>query len=355
MSFLEKALEAQGGLPIVEEVVEEQVEEPTKEIEPPSDLPEKEIAKEEVAVEEPKLTKKEINYREFLEQNKETIKSYLNETSTDYSKLPHEELVKRKILNDNPELDEDDALEELRDKYGIGLEKVEIDEEEMTPDEIRDAKQHNAEVDKAVSKGKRELKKDAVSASKFFEEKKNGIELPKWEVEEAEQSTPQKEVFDEESYQKQLVEQVTEQKEKYWIPQLKAVIDPFEKVTEQVKYEDNGNEVVLDVEYKLSKQEKDDILGQLSDYISQPSDSKYFDANGNPDLQRFVEDKTKELNYTKLLKTVAKEASALARKDYVKNHVINYDDSKQQPDSGEQGGTSGDFFKSHASKQKNKL
>lgn len=307
--------------PIVEDVVEEVVEEV---VEPIVEEPVVEPIVEEPVIEEAP-TSQEIDYKEFLESNEDVLFTYLKEKRTDYGSLGQLELVKMKIKADNPEFDSSDVEAEMQDRYGVDLEKIEIDEDTMTDEELAQAKAHNKEVDKQVSKGNRELKKDASVASKYFEENKSKIELPKFEVE-AKQAKVETAVFDQDAFQEEQIKQYTEYKEKTWLPQLKAVIEPFESLKKQVEYEDNGNKVVLDVDYKVSKEEKAEIESELADYISQPSDSKYTDDKGNIDLQRFVSDKVAEKFHEKLLKTVAKEAAARARKEFVKNDLLNFDD-----------------------------
>jgi len=280
-------------------------------------------------------TKKEIDYSSFLTENEKTLREYLNEKNTDYKALPALELVKRKISAENPEFDSEDVTHELEDKYGIGLSLIEIDEDVMEPEEVAAAKRENKLIEKEIAKGARALKKDSAQAAEYFEQQKQSLTLPKFEVEE---ETVQQENFSPEKYQEDLVEQAIKNKEEYWIPQLKQVIDPLESLTEQVEYEDNGNKVVLNVDYKLSKEEKSEIQEELNEYIASARDSKYVDAQGNPDLQRFVQDKAKEIHFKKLLKTVAKEAAATARKEFVKNDLLNFDDGtkqRQMPDNDE--------------------
>lgn len=272
-------------------------------------------------------TKEEIDYKSFFEEHENTLRQYLNEKNTDYKALPALELVKRKISAENPEFDNDDVNQELEDKYGIGLELIPIDEDVMEPEEIAAAKRENKLIEKEIQKGARALKKDSAIAAEYFEQQKQSLTLPKFEVER--KASPVVEP-DYTSYNESLVEAAIKNKEEVWIPQLKGVIDPLESLTEQVEYEDNGNKVVLNVDYKLSKEEKDEIQVELNDYIASAKDSKYVDEKGNSDLQRFVEDKAKEIHFKKLLKTACKEAAATARKEFIKNDLLNYDDGGKQ-------------------------
>lgn len=362
MSFLDKVFEQSGENPVDKAPI---IEVENKEVEPPTDDAPKEEPKVEVEippVEEPKAEEpkepvlKEIDYKGFLEQNRETLKTYLNESDKDYKALGQEEVLRLKIKTDNPDFDDNDIKDELADKYGIGLQKKEITDD-MDDDEIAQIKKENTEIDKLISKGKREMKKDAVSAVNFFEERKSTLELPKWMQEEATQVIEEQTgKFSPEEYESEVQRITQENKEKIWVPSLDKVFENFDTLKQSVKYTDNGSEVAFDVEYKLSKEEKETIRQELVDYVSQPSDTKYIDANGNPDLQRFVEDKSKQLYFDKLISSAVKEASAHSRKDFVKNNLVNFDDGDRQKAGGDNGTTTdADFFKAHASNQKNKL
>lgn len=318
-NFLDSALASGAELPDNVEKTEEEVAEKTEK-EVPSGEPEKEAKqepakeepiKEEPVKEDPKVdeakeqaaaTKKEIDYKSWLETNEETLRQYLNEKNTDYKALPPVELVRRRIQAENPEFTSDDVASELEDKYGVGLTLIEIDEDVMLPEELAEAKRQNRATEKEIAKGLRALKSDSAKAVEFFEHNKQSLSLPKFEIDEV--LPAKEEPVSLETYQEQLITQAEEQREKEWIPQIKQVVDPLEALTEQVEYEDNGNKVVLDVTYKLSKEEKDQIQEDLNEYITSARDGKYVDAQGNADVQRFVEDKAKELHFKKLLKTV---------------------------------------------------
>lgn len=353
MSFLDKALEGKiEDAPVIETDAPETPETETPVVDEPV-VPEI-IVNDPLLEPEPDLVKEEIDYKDWLTNNEDTLFTFLKEKNTDYSKLSQQEVVKRKIKLENPNFDDDDIEGELRDKYGVGLELITVDEDTMTDEQIAEANRHNKEVKSLISKGTRALKTDASKAIEFFEENKGKIELPKFEVER--KAIKQDNLFTAEDFIKAQQEDLKVNKEQNWIPTLKQVLEPFEGVTKQVEYEDNGSKVVLDVDYKLSKQEKEEVLVALSDYIQQPADQKYFDAEGNPDLQRFVQDKVAEINLDKLLKTVAKEAAAKARKEFVKNDLINFDDGiRNRGEGNPEEATDRGFFKHAASHTKNKL
>lgn len=297
--------------PVIEQVVEEKPIEGIVEEQP---------------VVEPVKQKVEIDLADFLANNKDTVLKVLTEKGKDYSSLSNEDALRLKLQKDNPEWDSQDVEAELQDKYAVGLQKIEIDQDNMTDDEIKEAKLHNKKIDSAI----RSLKKDGKDAVSYLASQYTDLELPKFEFEyeegKQEQANPEELLTE---YQRQLTEHAQKQKEEQWIPQLKEAFTSVDSIKEEVKYVDGKDEVVLNVNYKLSEQEKTEVLEQLSDYISQPSDEKFYikDAEGNPtgvDVQRFVQEKSEELLRKKIYKTIAKEAAAKAREDLIKNKVVNY-------------------------------
>lgn len=309
--------------PQTTETVEEVAEEPTDITEPP--VTQEEIVNKEP--EEPKTAEKQkIDYTQWLTENEDTIKKYLNEKDKDYSKLPSEQLAEMKIRKENPHFSDQDIKEELSEKYGIGLEKLSeniADYEDFDEDEakelIKEAKIHN----KNLAKLQRELKKDAPSFASEFEEAKSNISLPEFEIE-APKIEQQKPLTIEEQYE-EIQKQAEVYKNEQWIPQLKQAIDSFESIQEEVEYEDNGNKVVLNVDYKLSETDKKGFLEDYGDYIVTVKDQENYQT-----LEGFLKDKVRSKVVTKLLTTVAKESAARARESFVKNNLLNYDDSNKR-------------------------
>ncbi len=232
------------------------------------------------------------------------------------------------MAKDNPQWTPEEVKDELSDRYGIGLKKVEINEDEMTDDEIQSAKKHNQEVDRAIAKGQRLLKTDAKSAAEEFENRKSSLELPEFEFELPTTETKKEEdVFDVEKFNEELIKQAQEQREKEWLPVLQDTFKEFDSVQKTVKYNDNGSEVAIDVNYKLSEKEKEQIISYLGSYNGHPEDSKFSKEDGSVDMKRFAGQKSAELILDSLLSTVAKEASARARAELVKKDLVNYDDT----------------------------
>lgn len=308
---------------VVETPTDEALKEESTPVEPQAEQQVEELTQ---AQEEERqvLGKTKIEYKEWLNENRDALRTYLNETSTDYSSLDPQELVKLKIAKDNPQWTEKEVNEELADRYGLGLSKVEIDEENMTDEELNEAKAHNREVDKAISRGSRLLKTDAKKAADEFEANKANIELPEFEFE-LPQATEKP--LDAELLNEEINRAAKEYKEKQWLPVIEETFKDFNSIKKTVEYNDNGNKVVIDVNYKLSDKEIGELKQFLGDYTGHPSDNKYVGEDGQADMKAFVADKGGQHFLDSLLSTVAKEAAARARQEFVKKDLVNYQDN----------------------------
>jgi hypothetical protein len=264
------------------------------------------------------LEKLKIDYNEWLQQNEDTLYKYLSEKKTDYNSLKEEEVVAKKLQQEYPNLSKEEIDAELFDKYGIGDSKIEITDD-MDIDEVKEAKKHNKEYDAKL----RNLKKDAPAYLNELNSKKEAVTLPDFEYE---IPVVNKQLSDEE-YQEQLVQNAEKIREEVWIPELRKAMSEIPSVKKSVTFEYNGENYTVDVDYKLSEKEKQDYLNELSFYtVSQKDQEKYQDVQG------FVQDKIQSLVVDKLLSTSAKEVAAIVTKNFVKETLVNFDDSgKRQP------------------------
>ena len=307
------------------EVVEEPIVEPTPDPTPeptPEPIPEPVIEPtpvvEEPVVKEPK--KLELDVYDFIKANKETVLKVLDKDK-DYSGVDNEQAIRIKLEKENPEWDKNDIEAELEEKYAIGLEKIVIDKDIMDSEEIKEAEAHNKRIDTA----NRLLKKDGKSAVEYLSSINKDVELPKYEYTFDETATPEVNADTIlEQYFEQQTQQATKQREEQWIPELQKAIAEVGSIKEEVKYTYNENEVVLNVDYKLSEKEQAEILKQLSDYNPQVGDEDKYLKDGIMDVQRFVQDKSEEYIRKALYKTIAKEAAAKATQDFVKKDIVNY-------------------------------
>jgi len=340
MTFLEDALSGKTAEGLVEEIAVEET--PIAEVVVETEI--EEVVATEPIVEEPKpLEKKKIDYNKFLEENDEVFSNYYKEKGTNYKEMSPDKLAELQVRKQYPELSEKDIQFELAEKYGIGATVYSEDADDYDdPDELKEAKKANKE----TAKLQRQLTKDAPLFAKEFEDSKQGITLPEFELDfEVPQAGEQ---LSDEDYIKKFEEQGETYKNDVWIPELKKTLESFESIKEQVEYEDNGNKVVLDVDYKLSTTDKEELLSELQDYIVTGKDRERYQ-----DLDGFLKDKAPAKYYQKLMTTVAKEAAAKARASFVKNDLLNYDDSPRSRSTGEDNGDFATAF--FAANRKNKL
>ena len=312
--LLAQTLRDRGGItmeeePIVEETAEEIAADPIVEDSP--------IIEEEAIAEPPALEKKKIEYNKFLEDNDDVFSNYYKEKNTNYSDMAADKLAEMQIRKASPHLSDADIKEELADKYGVGLARNSENEDDY--EDAEDFKQAKLD-NKALDKLQRQLKKDAPLMAKEFEDGKQSIILPDFEMDfEAPKANIAK---TDEEYIQELQEKGDTYKKDVWIPELKKALESFENIKQQVEYEDNGSKVVLDVDYKLSDGDKEELINELQDYIVTGKDRERYQ-----DLDGFLKDKAPAKYYQKLMTTVAKEAAAKARANFVKNDLLNYDDS----------------------------
>lgn len=282
-----------------------------------------EASKTEEEVEPVKVKKQvKVSYKDFIEQNKDSIYKYLKDSSTDYSSLDNLEAIKLQLKAENPEWNDKLINDELEDRYGLNLK--ELDPEELSSEEKA-----------LLNKAERLILKHGSEAKKFLSENKvTDSILPEFEYEfEEDETAPEVVGMTPEQYQDELIKSVEEHKEKVWIPALKKTInEQIESITEDVEYELNGNKGVIKVNYKLSDDERKEILNDLSGYIAQESDNKYVNERGEVDYKGFVEDKAKLKIYSKLMKSAVKEAMALAKENVIKNNIVNFSEEVRTQD-----------------------
>lgn len=338
--FIEKMTKFNGDEP-VEPVVEtpEVPEEPTEPVEPVEPSPEEPVEQVETPAEpqepsrEPEVqeepTESQFNVDSWLEENEGTLRTYLEYKNTDFQAMSPEEVVERKLRKDNPEWTEEDIRSELRDKYGLGLTKVDINEDDMTSDEIKEAK----EVNRLVEQGSRQLKSAAKEAREFFEEEKKSLKAPEINIQTPDVDDYLQTVLKEEQ------EKAIKQHESW-----KAMVDPSVSKLTTIKrtltFEDNGAPVELTVDYKLSEKQKEQLAKYLHNYSGHPeADKSYIQEDGSVKIDQFSEDKAALLFHEQMMISALKEYGAKVRASLVKKDLLNHDDGVRNathaPTSGE--------------------
>lgn len=273
---------------------------------------------EEVNVEEERQPlRKKLDLQEFLENNKDTFKRYFTEKDTDYTSYDDVEVVKLKMKKENPELSEKQIDTLLEDKYGVGLDIIQIDEENMTPEEIRDYKRTN----KAIEAGQAKLLIEAKAARNYLNKLKEEIILPDFEIDDVD---PDK-IF-QEKYN-QLVEQENERVEKTVKPTLYNGVKSVDTINVAYDFEDNGGKVALPITYKLTDEDREVLVNSLIYRNGKESDKQYLNSDGSINFQKLLNDEGKYYLHEKLTQVAIKEAVMLTRKNLVKEKLVNYQEA----------------------------
>lgn len=260
----------------------------------------------------------EFDLKSWFEKKEEDIYSFLEGKKKDFSKLKPEDLVKMRIKEDHPEWDESDIAIELQDKYGIGLEKKEIDDL-MSDEEIAAVKEYNKSIDLKL----RTLKTEAKLAKESFESRtadlsnSNPFKLTQEELFEITGLKKQQEEYD----------AALKQEKQLWEKSVADSVSDLSKISKKVVFEDNGAQVELDVEYQLTDSQKESLTKYLADYIPHPeADKEYLQGEDASIVKKLAHDKALIVFNEQLMKAALKEYGANVRKSIIKNNIINHDD-----------------------------
>lgn len=259
---------------------------------------------------------KNIEYKDFFSENKDKIKNYLEAESLDVEKLNDLEAVELKLKKENPTWSKEDIKDEMESKYMVGESLDNYDE-------------HDPEY-KAIKKAQRQLKSDSHKAKEYLNEWKESVSLPEFERElEIELEKTKQEENTEQGTDRYSLEEyqqmVQEQKDKEWIPLLNDKIKEVDSIEKVIEIEDGDSKVTIPINYKLSDENKGELLEYLSDWAQHPSDNKFIDEKtGNVDYQGWLKSHSEKLNINQLLKITAKEAYTKAKEDFYKKEGINF-------------------------------
>src|SRR5699024_4500755 len=137
-----------------------------------------------------------------------------------------------KLKADHPEWTDKEVEQELQESFGVGVSPIEINEDEMTDVEIKEAKEFNKE----LVKNQRELKTKAREAREFLEAEKSNITLPELEME-APKPTGKETQITPETYQEQLAQQGEKYRNEVWVPGIKTGLEQVETVKKTYEIE----------------------------------------------------------------------------------------------------------------------
>ena len=309
---------------------EEVKEEDSEEQEVFSAFYEEETPEVEEQIQEAKISDKvKYNLKDVIEQHSNEVLEYFKYKNLDVDSMSNEDLIRYKLQHENPAWDASDIEEELKSKYGIGLQERVIDEDGFEEDIERD-KEYNQRIREKIKQGQRLLKTDVLLAKQLLKEKKENIKLPEVELD-VELTADRSKII--EQYNQEIQEQTTKYREEVWSPQISEAVQKLGGFRQKFELEvESGDKVVSDVTYKLTPNQKAQLQEYLVNYVPHPEDSKYVtnEETGEVDFTRFVNDKAKQLFVDDIIKSSIKEAVAQFKATFIKEKVVNYADEPRR-------------------------
>lgn len=291
---------------------------------------EEETPEVEEQIQEAKVSDKvKYNLKDVIEQHSNEVLEYFKYKNLDVDSMSNEDLIRYKLQQENPAWDESDIEEELKSKYGIGLQEREIDEDGLEEDIERD-KEYNQRIREKIKQGQRLLKTDVLLAKQLLKEKKENVKLPEVELD-VELTADRSKII--EQYNKEIQEQTSKYREEVWSPQISEAVQKLGGFRQKFELEvESGDKVVSDVTYKLTPNQKAQLQEYLVNYVPHPEDNKYVtnEETGEVDFTRFVNDKAKQLFVDDIIKSSIKEAVAQFKATFIKEKVVNYADEPRR-------------------------
>jgi hypothetical protein len=291
---------------------------------------EEETPEVEEQIQETKISDKvKYNLKDVIEQHSNEVLEYFKYKNLDVDSMSNEDLIRYKLQQENPTWDASDIEEELKSKYGIGLQERVIDEDGLEEDIERD-KEYNQRIREKIKQGQRLLKTDVLLAKQLLKEKKENVKLPEVELD-VELTADRSKII--EQYNKEIQEQTTKYREEVWSPQISEAVQKLGGFRQKFELEvESGDKVVSDVTYKLTPNQKAQLQEYLVNYVPHPEDNKYVtnEETGEVDFTRFVNDKAKQLFVDDIIKSSIKEAVAQFKATFIKEKVVNYSDEPRR-------------------------
>jgi len=291
---------------------------------------EEETPEVEEQIQETKISDKvKYNLKDVIEQHSNEVLEYFKYKNLDVDSMSNEDLIRYKLQQENPTWDASDIEEELKSKYGIGLQERVIDEDGLEEDIERD-KEYNQRIREKIKQGQRLLKTDVLLAKQLLKEKKENVKLPEVELD-VELTADRSKII--EQYNKEIQEQTTKYREEVWSPQISDAVQKLGGFRQKFELEvESGDKVVSDVTYKLTPNQKAQLQEYLVNYVPHPEDNKYVtnEETGEVDFTRFVNDKAKQLFVDDIIKSSIKEAVAQFKATFIKEKVVNYSDEPRR-------------------------
>jgi len=229
-----------------------------------------------------------------------TFYEFAREKNKDYGTMSSMDVVREALKKDNPQWTKNEVELELRVKYGDDLEKIDTDtiDRELTPDEYKEAIDHNRKVDQNLLM----LERDARDKRYSLMEAQKTLELPKIEKPNTGESAPQGPT----------AEEIAEANRQW-----EAQVEKETQGLGDFKVNIGDKEVV----YKYSPEERQQAIAKTKDFNFETfaKDRGWVKEDGTSNTLRIAEDVQLLNNFEKIVKAVSTQAQNLKTKEVIKD------------------------------------
>lgn len=259
----------------------------------------------------------------ILDGKEDLVYDYFVKKNTDYNSIDDVEVLRRKILTDNPNWDSEDVEVELETKYGAALfgDKINLDEidQELYPDEYKEAVKINKEIDRA----NKLLKRDAKETRALLEKEKENLTLPV-----SERRLVDKRDSNNDAENEVLSQAEIERLQQEWIASVEKEVPSINEFKFKL-----GDE---DVSYKITDDEKKSMVEKMKTFNAESYlvERGWVHNDGTPNFKKIAEDVYILENNEKIFRAGWTQSKEKAKMDLISKDIknINLDSSPNTVD-----------------------
>lgn len=244
-------------------------------------------------------------YEALLADKKDVVLKYLQESVADYSKVSDLDLLKSKYKSEFPYVNDEDAIEEIKDKYNLDLVITDLDKETLSASDL-------AEKEKKIARAQRVVKREAEEYRKKLQENKPTLEIPKPADKPAEQSVSQE-----------------DEGVKIWMESIEGGANALpESINHSLAIEigDGDDKVSYSTDFKIEGEDKKALADYVRTFVPPLGREAEYVKDGKVDVQRITTEGIDKLFSKKMYTALLKESVAKAQKSIVES-LKNIDDT----------------------------
>ena len=281
------------------------------------------------------LNEQQIEEPSFDELDEDQIFEILSLKKTDFNEVPDIDIVSGFIYDEHPNWDEEDVKFELEQKYGSYLfeEKIDLESinQEMDPDEYKEAVKYNKEIDRA----QKLLRRDALEKRAELEQLQASIELPK--LDRKVSNDDKSDVSSVDQAENELTQEEIEALQRQWI---QAVENEVPSVSE-FKFKLGDEEV----SYKITEEEQVEMVSKMKEFNAETYlvQRGWVNQDGTPNVKKITEDVYVLENAEKMFKSGWTQAKEKAKMDIIGRDIKNIDLGSPKTSFDAKGGNPYDF------------